>query len=81
MDTSDWTSKCAHAITSTNEKIIVHVPCTQGILTICHELDQQKRFHTNIALYVMKDDGQPGAFIHSFYRHPNGEVIGPIFRD
>jgi hypothetical protein len=78
----EWTTKFANAITSTHNTITMHIPCAHGMLTIHHELDQQQRFHTHIAMQNIKDNGEPGAYIHiGFYRPPDGNVIGPIFRD
>lgn len=78
----EWVRSCAQSLTSTSNSITVKIPSENGILTIHHDLDEQQRFHTHIALHKNSDvEGNPIGFVCGFYRHPDGEVIGPIFRD
>lgn len=70
------------SIESTDRTITLRVPCTYGVLEVHHELAQAcvaetlGRAHTNLALLNDK-----GGYVHGFYRHPDGEVVGPIYRD
>ena len=76
-----WSSDVAHTIASTSNTITVDVPCSQGVFTVHIGADSQGLFHTHMALSRVRDDGRPGEYLHGFYRHPDGQVIGPIFRD
>lgn len=78
----DLTKSYVHGITSTSNTITLHIPMAQEVLTIHHELDNQHRFHTHVAIQTQSTnpDVLPH-FKYGFYRHPDGEVIGPIFRD
>ena len=75
-----WTSNLVKSITSTLNTITLHIPCAHGLLTIHHELDKQNLIHTHLAMENVNDCGLH-TYSHGYYRHPDGRVIGPIFRD
>jgi hypothetical protein len=78
----DLIKSYVNGIASTSKTITLHIPTAQEVLTIHHELDDQHRFHTHV--YVSAQSGNPDVlpfFRYGFYRHPDGGVIGPIFRD
>lgn len=75
------TSNIVNTISSTSTTITLHIPFdAHRLLTIHHEMDEQNLIHTHFAMQNIKEDGHK-SFDHGFYRHPDGSVIGPIFRD
>jgi len=76
----EWITANVNTVTTSPNAITTHVrrSPTERV-TIQHELDSQHRFHTHIA--VERIAGAEVEFLYGFYRHPDGSVIGPIFRD
>ena len=76
----DWASKFVQDITSTSNAITLRLPFAHEVLIIHLELDNQHRFHTHIAIQTLVNE-EPRAFLYGFNRYPDGEVIGPFYRD
>ena len=78
----DWAANCINSITTTSNAITMQVTCDHGgILTIHHEFDAQHQIHTHFAMQHLKENGSLSFYDFGFYRHPDGTVVGPVYRD